>query len=96
MIETVKTPVTLLVPGDRFYKEEVKEKVEPRVVIEPRPDVITPMWNGKNVRDTSGKIVKIIHERAWMESCSDRMMVHIHTNRGVLCVHREATVERKV
>ena len=96
MIETAPTNVLALVPGDKFYMGEVSSRIEPREVIIPAPDIIRPTKDGNPVRDTAGKVVKIVRERGWLESCVDFGMIHVHTSRGVICVHRETSVERKV
>jgi len=96
-METKTTLVTDLLPNDHFYMGEPSARIQPRVVVIPSPDVIRPMKNGKPVRDTSGKVVTIVRERTWLESCpTDFGAVHVHTERGIFCCHYETTVERKV
>lgn len=80
--------ISKFVPGDsiQFFDEN-----KPRKVVLPHADVHTPKdANGKAVRDTHGKIVTIKRERSWLESCSDSSMIHLHTDLGVSCLHRDA------
>jgi len=76
--------VTDLQSGD-FFRWNASER-KPTRCVKPRDDIrVTTGVNGSKVH--------IVSPRFALENCvTDRGMVHVHTDRGTVCVSREATV----